>query len=80
MALVVIPLAGSGDAPPSYLWKLREYCSDRGILLIDTGPAIRQAAGEAPTHWPMDGHCTPHGYKAVAGAVYEALVQAHMVP
>jgi hypothetical protein len=80
MALVDIPMGGGGAAPPSYLWRLRRYASDRGILFIDAGPALKKAARQAPTHWPIDGHCTPHGYGAVAGAVYDALVREGMVP
>lgn len=80
MALVDLPMAGRGDLSPPHLERLRRYARTRGILFIDPAPALKRAGRKAPTHWPIDGHCTPHGYKVVADAVYDALIRDGMVP
>jgi lysophospholipase L1-like esterase len=52
---------------------LAAACSAAGLPMIDTTPALAEAARDMPVYWQKDGHCTIAGYRAIATAIFGAL-------
>ncbi len=55
--------------------ELIRHCTPYGIRVIDTSPYLLTANKESPVYWKADGHCTAQGYRAIAQALYETLIQ-----
>lgn len=76
MTLVLLPGRSYVEAPESASAQYQEYLADeltrrardRGVALINLGPALRHAkgSGSGPLYFPLDGHLTPAGHVAVA--------------
>ena len=63
--------------PASRLARLAERI---GAVLVDTLPALREAAKKETVYWKKDGHCTPAGYRVIAETIYARLAEANLVP
>jgi len=83
--LVIVNIAAMNGSvertqPVRFGEKLSTYCQDRGIPFINTNSALRKESQKAPTFWPIDGHCNPRGYQAIAGVIYQELLRQKLVP
>ena len=85
IAIVHIPLGPRsleriGTSNASYPAKrLAAWCEKRGVLFIDTLPAMTAAKEPAALHWEKDGHCTAEGHRIIAETIYEALIRTGAV-
>ncbi|GAB4318602.1 MAG: hypothetical protein Kow0059_12200 [Candidatus Sumerlaeia bacterium] len=87
MVLVYIPEKNldqpGADYPPQRLAQLCTDGGDKGAEFINLLPALRRARAanpDQPLYWPLDGHCTPAGYRVIAETLFEELTRRGLVP
>ncbi len=76
-AVVHIPQAVTDETPT----RLAAWCRRNGVMMIDTLPELRRVASiGGKLYYPVDGHCTPEGYRVIAETIYARLTEAKLVP
>ncbi len=54
--------------------RLGAWCRARGVVCIDTAPALTAAATSMPLYYPLDGPPNSTGHKVIADAIHAALM------
>jgi lysophospholipase L1-like esterase len=79
--VVHLPQSSLGFRAASYpADRLRRFGQATDLEVIDTLPALREAAAAGPLYWPKDGHPNADGYRVIARTVADTLVARGMVP
>ena len=60
--------------------RLAAWAGRHDAVFVGTIAALRAAGPAERLYWPRDGHCTPAGYAAVAGAIATVLIERGLVP
>ena len=60
--------------------RLTRFGQRLGVPVIDTRPALLEAAKTEQMYWEKDIHCTPAGYRVIAETIYAGLVANRLVP
>lgn len=78
IAFIHIPQAIGDDSYPAL--RLSSFCSEQNVTFIDVLPAMQKASQYETLYWPRDGHCNSSGYRVIAEAIYEKLIENEFIP
>lgn len=79
--LVGIPQRGPWGPRHEYPERrLAAWAGRHDAVFVGTIAALRAAGPAERLYWTRDGHCTPAGYAAVAGAIATVLIERGLVP
>ncbi len=71
------PLTAMHEYPEQ---RLAAWAASRNVEFVSALPAMRAAAAGQRLYWPIDGHCTPAGYRVLAEVLAGELDRRGLVP